>query len=283
MRFTTIRTATGTTAGRVDGDVIVHLPFPDVGTLLASGRDWRTRAQGTTGPASPLASADFAPLVPRPEKIICVGANYEDHVKEVGLSLPSHPSFFAKFHRSLIGARDDLILPPESQAVDWETELGVVIGKEMRRVDDEEALSGIAGYTIINDVSMRDWQLRTSQFLQGKTFEASTPVGPFLVLPDDVDHARSLALGCSVDGVVMQDSRTSRLVFSVAEIVSYISKVITLAPGDLIATGTPAGIGGGRKPPLYLRGGQTLRTWIEGLGEQVNRCVAATDTAADAA
>ncbi|WTD39676.1 fumarylacetoacetate hydrolase family protein (plasmid) [Streptomyces sp. NBC_01643] len=281
MRVTTIRTAWGTAAGRVEGNKIVQLPFADVGELLSSGSDWRERAEATDGIAVPVDEADFAPLVPRPEKIICVGANFRDHVAEVGLTLPEQPALFAKYSRSLIGPYDKIVLPPESNAVDWEVELGVVIGKTIRRVNEGEALAAVAGYTIVNDISMRDWQLRTSQFLQGKTFEASTPVGPYLVTPDEVDHARALELSCSVDGEVMQQSVTSELVFSVAKIVSYISSIITLVPGDLIATGTPAGVGAARRPPVYLTSGKSLETRIGGLGEQRNLCVAHASELAD--
>lgn len=274
MRLTTLRRDGETRAGRVEGGEVVLLPFRDVGELLASGGDWRERAAGPTGPSVPLAEADFAPLTPRPEKIICVGVNYASHIAEVGLPTPEHLTIFAKYSRSLIGAYDDIVLPPQSRAVDWEVELGVVIGSPVRHADAEEALAAVAGYTIVNDVTMRDWQLRTSQFLQGKTFEASTPVGPYLVTPDEVDHARALDMTCAVDETVMQKAGTGELLFPVGEIIAYVSSIITLVPGDLIATGTPAGIGAARKPPVFLAAGQTLRTAITGLGEQANRCVA---------
>lgn len=275
MRLTTIRWEGGTRAGRVDGDDIRLLAYTDVGALLASGPDWRAAAltQSDGGRIS-CDAADYAPLVPRPEKVVCVGVNYRDHVAEVGLPLPDHPTLFAKYSRSLIGPYDDLVLPANSDAVDWEVELGVVIGRTVRNADEEQAWESVAGYTIVNDVSMRDWQFRTSQFLQGKAFEASTPVGPFLVTPDEVGHARALEVSCRVDDTVMQHSDTSQLIHSVGSVISYISSFITLVPGDLIATGTPAGIGGARRPPLYLSAGQTLRTAIAGLGEQANRCTA---------
>ncbi|QFG21341.1 fumarylacetoacetate hydrolase family protein [Actinomadura sp. WMMB 499] len=281
MRLTTIRRADGTAAGRVDGDRITVLPHADLGALLAEP-GWRERARTATGDTLPLATADFAPLVPRPEKVICVGINYRDHIAEVGAEAPEHPTLFAKYARSLIGARDDLVLPGNSGAVDWEAELGVVIGSTARHLDRDAALEAVAGYTIVNDVSMRDWQLRTSQFLQGKTFEASTPVGPFLVTPDEVGHAGALGISCLVDGEVVQRSVTSELVFSVAEIVSYVSSFITLVPGDLIATGTPGGIGATREPPRFLAPGQTLTTRIDGLGEQANRCLAPLPAGAEA-
>jgi acylpyruvate hydrolase len=263
-----------TSAARCDGDRLVALPFPDLGALLASGPGWRELAADYEGESIALVDADFAPPVPRPEKIICVGLNYRGHALEAHLELPSHPVLFGKYWRSLIGANDELQLPSNSDEVDWEAELGVVIGTPTRYVDESDALDAVAGYTIVNDISMRDWQSRTGQFLQGKTFEASTPVGPFLVTPDEVDHAKRLELKCLVDDELMQQGYTDDLVFGVAEIISYISQIITLSPGDLIATGTPAGVGGARSPAVYLKSGQHLQTVVEGLGEQRNRCVA---------
>jgi acylpyruvate hydrolase len=273
MRLATVRINEGTRAGLVrDADIAV-LPYGDVGELLAGGEDWAARAPSIEPLATvALEDADYAPLVMRPEKIICVGANYRDHVAEVGMALPEHPTLFAKFQRSLVGAFDDIVLPPNSACADWEVELGVVVGRTLRDADEAQALDAVAGYTVFNDVTMRDWQLRTTQFLQGKTFEATTPLGPFLVTPDEVDHARDLELTCRVDGECMQRSSTSQLVFSVGHVLAYISSFITLVPGDLIATGTPSGVGGARKPPVYLRDGQTLSSQIEGLGHQANRC-----------
>jgi acylpyruvate hydrolase len=273
MRFSTIRTQDGNCAARVDGDEFVLLPFQDVGALLASGPDWADRGS-VEGTRVPLAEADLAPLTPAPEKIFCVGLNYADHAAEGGLDVASYPTLFAKYARSLIGAEDDLVLPEVSDAIDWEIELGVVIGSPVRDVSEDEALAAVAGYTIVNDISMRDWQLRTSQYLAGKTFEASTPVGPLLVTPDEIDHARALPMRLSVDGEVMQESSTDHLIFSVAKIVSYISSIITLVPGDLIATGTPSGVGHVRTPPTYLSPGNVVECSIEGLGSQTTRCVA---------
>jgi acylpyruvate hydrolase len=246
-----------------------------VGDLLASGSDWIDRAADGRGSTVPVSGAEFATLIPKPEKVVCVGANYRDHIAEVGIEVPQFPPLFAKYSRSLIGCKDNIELPVNSNAVDWEVELGVVIGTEIRNANEDEALSAVAGYTIVNDVSMRDWQLRTSQFLQGKTFESATPVGPYLVTADEVGNAGDLRISCSVDGTVKQDANTGEMVFSVAEIVAYISSFITLVPGDLIATGTPAGIGGADKPPQFLVPGSVLQSSIAGLGEQVNLCVSA--------
>jgi len=273
MRFTTIRTDYGTTAARLDGDVLVPLDAADVGEMLAGSSHAAARERTGARPV-PAAEADFAPLVPRPGKIICVGLNYRAHILETGRELPEYPTLFAKFADTLLGPRDDLVLPSVSDRVDWEVELGVVIGSPVYRATAEEAAASIAGYTVINDVSMRDWQHRTLQWLQGKMFEHSTPAGPYLVTPDEVGHAADLEVRCEVDDEVMQQSRTSDLLFSPAEIIAYASQAITLKPGDLIATGTPGGVGNARKPPVYLHPGNVLRTWIEGLGECVNHCVA---------
>jgi acylpyruvate hydrolase len=272
MRVATVRTGSTTRAVRVEGDHLTYLPYADVGELIASGPDWQERAAAAGEETTAAAAAVYAPLVTAPEKIVCVGLNYVDHAEEAGLALPRYPTIFAKYSRSMIGANDPLVLPPNSDAVDWEIELGVVIGSTARHVDTEQAWNAVAGYTIINDISMRDWQERTSQFLQGKTFESSTPVGPYLVTPDEVDHAHDLTLECLLNGETMQHSSTGKLIFDVAEIISYLSEIITLVPGDVIATGTPAGVGAGRRPPRFLRPGDVLVTRIAGLGQQTVTC-----------
>lgn len=271
MRLGTIRTEHGTRAARVEGDRVVELVVPDVGVLLASGVDPATAT--AAGPVHPIDAVDVAPVVPRPGKVLCLGLNYRAHILEMGHELPDHPTVFAKYAVALIGARDDIWLPPESDEVDWEAELGIVVGRRVRRASAEEARAAIAGYTVVNDVSMRDWQYRTPQWDQGKTWEHATPVGPWLVTPDEVDDARDLRVTCEVDGALMQDGRTSDLLFDPVTTVQYLSTVCTLEPGDLISTGTPAGVGHGRTPPVYLRPGQVVRTTIEGIGALVNRCV----------
>jgi acylpyruvate hydrolase len=273
MRLVTIRTANGTRAGRVDGGRVVELDAPDVGALLARP-DWAELAAADGGAAShALDDADLAPVVPWPSKIICLGLNYASHIKEMGHELPRYPTLFAKFPGTLIGARDAIQLPRVSEQVDWEVELGLVIGRRARNVSVEEAPAAIAGYTVVNDVSVRDYQRRTSQFLSGKIFERTTPVGPAVVTLDELpDGGADLVVRCEVDGELMQESRTSDLLFGPAEIISYVSEIITLEPGDLIATGTPAGVGAARTPPVWLRAGQVVRTVVEGVGECVNRC-----------
>ena len=274
MRLVTIRTGDGTRAGRIEGEEVVELDYPDVGALLADDPDLSGAGASAGGARRPLPEADVAPLVPRPSKIICLGLNYESHIKEMGHEPPTYPTLFAKFPRALIGARDPILLPAVSEQVDWEVELGVVIGRPARHADEQQAAAAIAGYTVINDVSVRDYQRRTSQYLQGKIFERTTPVGPALVTLDELpDGGADLALRCEVDGQVMQEGRSSDLLFTPVDIVRYVSSITTLDPGDLIATGTPSGVGAGRTPPVWLRPGQTVRTVIEGVGELVNQCV----------
>jgi acylpyruvate hydrolase len=195
----------------------------------------------------------------------------------MGRQLPEHPTLFAKYASALTGPTDPIPLPPESSAVDWEAELAVVIGASVRRVPTGDAGRAIAGYAVANDVSMRDWQNRTLQWLQGKTFEASTPLGPALVTPDELpgDPAvPDLDIRSEVDGVVMQLARTGDLLFGPAQCIAYISTFMTLEPGDVILTGTPAGVGMGRDPAVFLKPGQVGRIAIEGIGELVNRCEA---------
>jgi acylpyruvate hydrolase len=243
----------------------------DVGALLAKPDRGRA-AHDETGESVALAGAQFATLVTQPTKTLWVGLNYRDHLLETGTPLPSYPTLFSKFTEALIGANDDIVLPRVSDQVDWEVELCVVIGRAVRHVDVSEALTAIAGYTVANDISVRDYQLRTHNSTQGKTFEHTTPVGPFLVTGDEVDDALDLEVGCEIDGERVQLDRTSELVFGCAELVSYCSDIVTLKPGDLISTGTPGGVGFTRRPPYFLEPGQVVRTFIEDLGECRNVC-----------
>jgi acylpyruvate hydrolase len=271
MRLATIRTADGTRAVRIDGDRAVETGHADVGALLADP-DWRRVAESADGRVHDAGALDHAPVVPRPGKIICVGLNYAHHIAEMGRELPVHPTLFAKFPEALIGAYDDVVLPAASEAVDWEAELAVVIGTAVRHADERTAQAAIAGYAVLNDVTARDWQYRTLQWLQGKTFEATTPFGPELVTADEAGSALDLA--CDVDGDRVQTANTGDLVFAPAALVSYISTIVTLRPGDVIATGTPGGVGHARRPERYLRPGSVITTSITGLGECRNTCVA---------
>jgi acylpyruvate hydrolase len=272
MRLATVRRPGGTMAVKITDAGAVDLGFPTVGELLER-HDWRRYADERGGEVTPPDQLDYAPVVPRPEKIICVGPNYGMNLVDLGRSFPEHPLLFSKYSRALIGAYDDIVLPRSSHACDWEAELGVVIGAPVRRASRSEALAAIAGYTVVNDVTMRDWQYRTTQWLQGKTFEATTPVGPHLVVPEDRGQVPSYDLSCSVDGELMQEASTDDMVYGPVELICYISEIITLVPGDLISTGTPGGVGHGRQPPRWLTEGSVVTTCIEGVGECTNRCV----------
>lgn len=271
MRLTTVRTAAGTSAGRVEGDSVVLLPFADVNDLL-DRPDWAEQASAA-GDAIALDHTALAPVVPRPPKIICLGLNYMRHIREMGREPPAHPTIFAKYTSALIGPRDEICMPAVSERMDWEVELGVVVGAPARNVAAVDALRHVAGYTVVNDISARDWQNRTTQFLQGKTFERTTPVGPFLVTADELPPgAAGLEVRCEVDGTVMQRDTTDELIFGVADTIAYLSQIFTLQPGDLIAMGTPDGVGAGRTPPVWLQPGQTVRTSIDAIGELINVC-----------
>ena len=255
-------------AVRIDGDEAVECGASDVGTLLAS-TDWRARAGAADGPRHPLADLSYAPVVPRPGKIICVGLNYRSHISEMGRELPKYPTLFAKYPEALIGAVDPLTLPAESDQVDWEVELAVVVGRRVRHANADAAVDAIAGYSIINDVTLRDWQYRTSEWLQGKTFEATAPFGPHLVTTDEI--APNAKISCLIDGEVVQDSTIADLLFGPVDLIRYISTILTLEPGDVIATGTTGGVGHARTPPRYLKSGETLVGRIDDIGETVNR------------
>jgi len=271
MRLLTLRTPDGTKAVRQDGDALVEIEgFGDVGELLRSP-DWEQLAAAASGPRHALDGADLAPVVRAPGKIICVGHNYRNHIKEMGREIPEYPTLFAKYQESLVGPNDDLPLPQESDTVDWEAELAVVIGKEGRRISEADAADHIAGYAVLNDISMRDYQFRTIQWLQGKTWENSTPFGPALVTRDEFTAGPLMT--SAVDGQTMQSTPTGDLVFTPEFLVSYISTIITLKPGDVIATGTPGGVGHARDPKVYLQEGQVLTTTIEGLGTLRNKVV----------
>jgi len=272
MRYATLRTPDGTAAAVLDSKEWLLLAAADVAQLLRNG------GADPTGERIAVADADHAPVVTSPRKVICVGLNYARHVREVGRELPAYPTLFSKFDDALIGARDDVVIPSVSDKVDWEAELGVVIGRNASRVSRRDALGVVAGYTVINDVSMRDWQGRTTQWLQGKSFDRSTPVGPTLVTPDELPEACSgLRIECRVDDEVMQSDVIGDFIFDIPTIIEYVTAFTTLRPGDVIATGTPDGVGLGRDPQVFLRPGQVMTTTVEGVGQLSNRIMAEGD------
>jgi 2-keto-4-pentenoate hydratase/2-oxohepta-3-ene-1,7-dioic acid hydratase in catechol pathway len=207
-------------------------------------------------------------------KIVCVGLNYTDHAKETGAAIPKEPILFMKATSSLNGPHDEVMLPKGSQKSDWEVELGIVIGSVTRYVSVHDALKHVAGYCIVNDVSEREFQIeRGGQWTKGKSADTFCPIGPWLVTADEVPDPGKLELFCEVNGKTMQKGTTANLIFHVGHIVSYISHFMTLMPGDVIPTGTPAGVGLGMKPPVFLKPGDTMRLGITGLGEQRQKVV----------
>ena len=208
--------------------------------------------------------------IERPGKIICVGLNYRDHAEEQGIALPEAPLLFAKWQNALIGPAEPIVIPPIVTKCDFEAELGVVIGERVRDVSAENALDAVAGYICVNDVSARDLQFADGQWTRGKSPDTFCPVGPSLVPRDEIPDPQALAIRAILNGEAVQDSNTSNMVFGIAEVIAYITRTITLEPGDLIATGTPAGVGAFRKPPLFMQPGDEITIEIEGLGSLTN-------------
>lgn len=216
----------------------------------------------------------IGPPIKSPTKVICVGLNYLGHIKETNAQTPSEPVIFMKAPDSVVGPNDEIVIPPKSEATDYEVELAIVIGKRALYLDSpKESASYILGFTISQDVSERHWQIeRSGQWVKGKSFPTFNPLGPWIVTTDSI-NADNLRLWCSVDGVMKQDSNTNDLLFGIDHIVWYVSQFMELYPGDIINTGTPFGVGLGFKPPVYLRAGQVVRTGIEGIGEIVSSVV----------
>ena len=214
-----------------------------------------------------LNAVRILPPVQKPPKIICVGLNYDDHLEESGLKKPVYPEIFARFATSLIAHRDPIARPPESSSLDYEAELAVVIGRGGRRIQPEVALDHVAGYSLFNDATIREFQLRTPQWTMGKNFDATGAFGPWLVTPDAVPPgAHGLRIQGRLNGRVMQDSNTDRLIFSVSALIDMISVAMSLEPGDVIITGTPGGVGAARKPPVFMRAGDVFEVEIQGMG-----------------
>jgi acylpyruvate hydrolase len=209
--------------------------------------------------------------VTRPQKLIGIGLNYKDHVEEINGQTPKQPLLFAMYANAIVGPEDAIIIPPMSRQVDYEAELGVVIGRRARHVSVDAAVDHVAGYTIINDVSARDLQFSDGQWLRAKSFDSFAPMGPYLTTPDTLRNGDGLEMELRLNGKTMQKSNTRNMIFKVPDLVSYISKVMTLEVGDVIATGTPGGVGFGRNPQIVLKSGDTIEIEIEGIGQLRNR------------
>lgn len=266
MRLATVRREGRTHAAVGDAAGWVLLDEADAQELI-SAPDWRTRAEAALRhPARiDVEARELANPVPRPSKVFCCGLNYRDHIVETGRPVPEFPTLFAKFADTLTGAEDDIVVR-NTDRLDWEAELAVVVGAEVHRAGREQAQAAILGYAVSNDISMRDWQQRTLQWLQGKAFDATTPVGPWVVTADELDPRDGLRITCAVNGELVQDADTAELVFDAADLVAYVSQITVLRPGDIVLTGTPGGVALGMPEPRWLRDGDLVTTEIEGIG-----------------
>ena len=249
--------------------------IPDLtGDTVDSGTMARLSALDTDTLPPVEGTPRIGPCIGNVGKFVCIGLNYSDHAKETGSSIPSEPIVFMKATSSINGPDDDIELMRGSVKTDWEVELGFVIGRETKYVTEAQALDHVAGYCIVTDVSEREWQLeRQGNWSKGKSGDTYGPIGPWLVTPDEVGDPQSLGLWLDVNGTRYQDGNTNTMIFPVSKIISYLSECMSLQPGDVIATGTPPGVGMGMKPQIFLRAGDTMRVGVEGLGVQAQRIV----------
>ena len=248
----------------------------DILEVIGGGAEALDRVQRwlSTAPTVPLRSVKLRAPIPRPPKLICVGLNYRDHAEESKMEIPKVPTIFNKFPSVVIGPGDNIVLPKNSTQPDYEAEFAFVIGKAGRHVTREQWREYVFGYTNLNDVSARDFQMATTQWLMGKTFDTFAPMGPYLVTADEVPDPAVLDISMTINGEVLQRSNTKNLIFPVPELIAYLSSVVTLEPGDVISTGTPAGVGFARKPPRFLRQGDECVVEVKGLGQLRNPVVA---------
>ncbi|MFE4240067.1 fumarylacetoacetate hydrolase family protein [Peribacillus butanolivorans] len=269
--------------GIVQDDQIISLTalgpddFPAcMKTFIERGSELRKRAEqlieqrGNDDAKFSLSEVKFFPPIAQPEKIICVGLNYIDHCKETGMEPPASPVIFSKYANAIVGQNDVIEIPINSKEVDFEAELAIVIGKKAKNVSEEEANDYVFGYTIMNDISARDLQFQDGQWSRGKTADTFAPIGPVVVTHDEVGDPHELAISLELNGEMMQDSNTSNLIFTVLQIISFLSQSMTLKPGDLIATGTPPGVGMGRNPKVWLKNGDRMNVSIERIGTLSN-------------
>lgn len=258
-----------------DGNIVdlreIFPEIPDISEIFF--RDgWLEKVAEVKNPGRNI-GARIASPIHRPSKIICLGKNYAEHAKEGGFEHPETPLLFCKTPNALSGPYDPIILPRSSGQVDWEVELAVIIGKEGKRINKADAFDYVAGFTVMNDVSGRQAQFSDSQWFRGKSFDSFAPAGPFIVTPDEIDDVNNLRLTAVVDGEIMQDGNTRDMIFDIPAIIENISEDITLIPGDIISTGTPAGVGIFRDPPIVLKSGNVVECRIEQIGAVINKVV----------
>jgi len=283
LRFITFQRRSGypELGALIDGEVIGlrQAGFDDLISVITGGADtmdqvyrWVDNPPG--GERLDPSSVTYLPPVVKPPKIICIGLNYRDHAEESKLPIPEVPTVFAKFATALTGHGHPIVLPKNSTKPDYEAEFAIVIGRGGRHIPEARWREHVFGYTILNDVSARDFQMATSQWMIGKTFDTFAPLGPAVVTADEIEDPHNLRITLELSGETMQDSNTSNLIFKVPQLIAHLSSVFTLQPGDIIATGTPAGVGFARKPPRWLLPGDEVRVRIEGIGELRNPVVA---------
>lgn len=268
--------------GVVLGERVVSLVgagYTDLMGLMAHGHEAAERVgnwvhNAPADEVTALASVRLLAPVPRPNKLICVGLNYRDHAIESKMEIPKVPTIFNKFATSVIGPGDAIVLPTVSGQPDYEAEFAFVIGRGGRNIPAARWQDHVFGYTIVNDVSARDYQLATTQWLMGKTFDTFAPMGPWIVSADEIADPHNLAISMTIGGDVLQNSNTRELIFKIPELLAHLSSVFTLEPGDIVSTGTPSGVGFARKPPRYLRPGDECIVYVEGIGELRNPVVA---------
>jgi 2-keto-4-pentenoate hydratase/2-oxohepta-3-ene-1,7-dioic acid hydratase in catechol pathway len=282
MRFVTFQREGFLEPGALFDDQLIGLRgagFNDLISIMKGGADAIDRVMRWIGgpPSSELldpATMKLASPIPRPPKIICIGLNYRDHAEESNLPIPQTPTVFAKFPTAVTGHGHPIVLPKNSTKPDYEAEFAVVIGRGGRHIREEDWHKHVFGYTMLNDVSARDFQMATTQWMIGKTFDTFAPIGPAVVTADEIEDPHTLPISLTLNGEVMQDSNTCNLIFKIPQLIAYLSSVFTLETGDIIATGTPAGVGFARKPPVWLKPGDTVTVRVEGLGELENPVVA---------
>jgi len=263
-------------AGVLQGSNVIGLRsagYPDAISAITAGRAGIEKA-AAAGEAIPLARVKLLAPVPKPPKVICVGLNYRDHAIESKMEIPAVPTIFSKYATAVIGPGEKIVLPKNSQKPDYEAEFAFVIGKGGRHISKERAMEHVFGYMNLNDVSARDFQMATTQWMMGKTFDTFAPTGPYVASADEIADPHALDISLSINGEVMQHSNTRELIFRIPDLVEYLSSVFTLEPGDIVSTGTPSGVGFSHKPPRWLRPGDEVVVRVEGLGELRNVCVA---------
>jgi 2-keto-4-pentenoate hydratase/2-oxohepta-3-ene-1,7-dioic acid hydratase in catechol pathway len=282
LRFVTFQSDRGIEPGvMLDGQVIGlrGAGFENLLSIIAGGADALDRVtrwiqRPPAGEVPDMANITLRAPITRPGKIICIGLNYRDHAEEGKMAIPEVPTVFCKFATSIIGPDVPIVLPKNSAKPDYEAEFVVVIGKRGRHIPEEKWRDYVFGYSILNDVSARDFQMATTQWTMGKTFDTFAPFGPEIVTADAIEDPHNLAISLTLSGEVMQSSNTGNMIFKIPQLIAFLSSVFTLEPGDIISTGTPAGVGFARKPPRWLRPGDEVIVRVEGIGELTNPVIA---------